>query len=382
MESIRASEKLLDLIYDAATEPDLWRRVLTEIADLTKSQGGVLFGQSVTAGRVYFDYTGRLDPECNRAYQERHMRNPWSTAMEHQTVGRLVFSDEVVPLQSLRTTAFFGEVLEPQDVAHNAMIALAARDDFRAAFNVCRSPRLGPFGAEERGLLEGLAPHLRRSVTLGFRVDAYRALQRAEYRVLDHLTIGIVLLDRRSRVVYANAAARRLDSASGAFRLRNARIDATSASHAQSLGRLINDALSGMVGGAMSLPRLGEGQPLTVLVSSVRGRDVGRFAYMGLPDASVLLFFVDPSNNARPPIAWLMNAYGLTAAEAKVALVASSGVTIPRMADQLRLSQNTIKTHLQRVFVKTGTGRQAELARLLTSVGLLTFNAPELPDYQ
>lgn len=32
-------DKLLDLIYDAAAEQELWRSVLTEIADLTKSQG-------------------------------------------------------------------------------------------------------------------------------------------------------------------------------------------------------------------------------------------------------------------------------------------------------------------------------------------------------
>ena len=37
-------EKLLDLIYDAATEQELWSSVLTQIADLTNSQGGVLFG--------------------------------------------------------------------------------------------------------------------------------------------------------------------------------------------------------------------------------------------------------------------------------------------------------------------------------------------------
>ncbi len=42
---IEPSDQLLDLIYDAATEPELWRLVMTQIADLTGSQGGVLFGQ-------------------------------------------------------------------------------------------------------------------------------------------------------------------------------------------------------------------------------------------------------------------------------------------------------------------------------------------------
>ncbi|HKU98956.1 MAG TPA: helix-turn-helix transcriptional regulator [Vineibacter sp.] len=372
MLSTRPTEKLLDLIYDAATEPDAWRLALTQIADLTRSQGGVLFGQSMTASRVYFDYNGRLDPACNRVYQERHMRNPWSEAMEPQPVGHIVLSDDVVPLASLRATAFFDEVLAPQDLAHNAMIALAAKADFRAAFNLCRSARQGPFGASEQRLLNDLMPHLRRSITLGFRIDAYRALQRAEYHVLDHLAVGVVLLDRRAQVLYANAAARRLDSTSGAFRLRAVRIEANGTRQAQQLNTLIRAALLGKVGGAMSLPRSEDGRPLTVLVSSVRGLDMERFTDMGLPDAAALLFFIDPANNAKPPIAWLMNAYGLTAAEAKVALVASSGMTVPQTADHLGLSTNTVKTHLRRVFAKTGTGRQADLARLTTSIGLLT----------
>jgi hypothetical protein len=56
--------------------------VLTATADLTHSQGGILFGQSLTAQKIYFDFNGRLDEECNRADQERHMQNPWSEYMD------------------------------------------------------------------------------------------------------------------------------------------------------------------------------------------------------------------------------------------------------------------------------------------------------------
>src|SRR5277367_5923167 len=105
------TEKLLDLVYDAATENELWRHVLTEIADLTHSQGGILFGKSITAKQVYFDFNGRLDEECNRVYQERHMVNPWSIYMNHQPVGRLVASDEAIDIAELRRTAFYDEVL-------------------------------------------------------------------------------------------------------------------------------------------------------------------------------------------------------------------------------------------------------------------------------
>jgi DNA-binding CsgD family transcriptional regulator len=374
---IEPSDQLLDLIYDAATEPDMWRTVMTQIADLTGSQGGILFGQSWGASKVYFDYNGRLSEECNRAYKERHFQNPWNKVMSTQPVGRLVLSDDVVPLSSLRRTLFFDEVLRPQAVAHNAMIALAAKDGFHAAFNICRSERQGPLGEEERNALERLVPHLCRSIQLGFRIDGYRALQRAAYQALDRLSSGIVLLDRRARIVYANSAARSLGADGGALCLRNSMVTTRSASHSQRLDELIRAVLRGKPTASMSLPRSTDGGLLTIFLSSVRGRDVGRFADINMPDAAVLVVIVNPANRADIPIGWVMDAYGLTQAEARVAVAASSGSTVFESATQLGLSPNTIKTHLRKVFAKTGISRQTELVRLMTSIGLLR---PSLPD--
>lgn len=368
----KRADKVLDLIYDAATEQSLWADVLTEISDLTNSQCGVLFGQSLgPAAEVHFAYNGRCDPAYNAIYGARHMRNPWSLLMWGKPVGEVVFSDEIYDLAALRRTEFFDDVLGPQDVPHNAMIPLAAKDDFRAAFNINRNRRQGPFSEEEREILKWLVPHLCRSIRLAFRIDGYRALQNGEAQVLDRLADGIILLDGDEKIVYANAAARRYDG--DALRLRNGGVSTLSLPHSQRLAALVGAALNGAAAGSMSIP-LPNGHLVTVLVMSVRGKDIGRFADASMPDAAVLMFIVDPANRAGVPVAWIMDAYGLTQAEARVALAASSASTIPEVAAQLGLSPNTVKTHLRRVFAKTGTGRQVELARLIASIGLLKAN--------
>jgi DNA-binding CsgD family transcriptional regulator len=365
-------ENLLDDIYDSATEQALWRSVLTHIADLTSSQGGILFGQSFGASTVHFDYNGRLSEECNSAYKERHVRNPWNEAMQSEPVGRVVLSDAVISLDDLRQTLFFDDVLRPQDVAHNTMIALAARNDFCVAFNLCRSARQGPIGERGQTLLGQLVPHLRRSLGLAFRIDGYRAMQRGEYRVLDQLSSGVVLLDRRARILYANAAARALDAREGPLLLRNATVTARSPSHAQRLGSLIRAAIAGLPSGSMSVPRLhGEGL-VTIIAISVRGHDVDRFSYLHMPDAAVLLFIVDPTNRGGASPELIRDAFGLTPAEARVAIAAASGLGIPDVALQLNLSPNTIKTHLRHVFAKTGTASQGELTRLITSIATIS----------
>jgi DNA-binding CsgD family transcriptional regulator len=110
---------------------------------------------------------------------------------------------------------------------------------------------------------------------------------------------------------------------------------------------------------------------MTILVQSVRGKDIGRLGDLGMPDAAVMIFIIDPANRAGIPVAWIMDAYRLTQAEARVAIAISTGSTIPETAAQLGLSPNTVKTHLRHVFAKTGTSRQAELARLLASIALV-----------
>jgi DNA-binding CsgD family transcriptional regulator len=372
---IEPPDKLLDLIYDAATEPELWCSALTVMADLTGSQGGIIFGLSFGINAVHFDYNGRLSEECNRAYKERHHQNPWAQYMVSQPVGRIVLSDEIVPLSYLRSTLYFDEVLRPQDVAHNAMIALAAKNDFRVAFNLCQSEQRGPLENGGQRFLERLVPHMRRSFELGFRVEAYHALQRAEYHVLDRLSAGIILLDRRARIVYANAAARSLDTdRGGALSLRNATFAARSAQHAQRLAELIRAVLRGAPAASMSVPRPEDGRLLTILMSSIRGRDFDRFASLHMRDAAILLIIADPAHRAGVPAGLIMDAYGLTQAEARVALAAAAGISIPDIASQLALSHNTVKTHLRKVFAKTATNRQAELVRLMSSVGILDAN--------
>jgi DNA-binding CsgD family transcriptional regulator len=57
--------------------------------------------------------------------------------------------------------------------------------------------------------------------------------------------------------------------------------------------------------------------------------------------------------------------FGLTPAEARVALGIARGETLASVAEAHGIAVTTAKTHLQSIFIKTGTHRQAELVALL-----------------
>ena len=76
-----------------------------------------------------------------------------------------------------------------------------------------------------------------------------------------------------------------------------------------------------------------------------------------------------PTLRPRPSGELLVQIYGLTPAEARVAVAVAMGDRIGGVAETFGVSTNTVKTLLQRTFAKTDTRRQTKLAALVTRVG-------------
>jgi DNA-binding CsgD family transcriptional regulator len=64
----------------------------------------------------------------------------------------------------------------------------------------------------------------------------------------------------------------------------------------------------------------------------------------------------------------LRETYSLTQAEARLAAYLADGSRLDDFAAGLGISKETARTQLKAVFVKTRTGRQAELVALLAAI--------------
>ncbi len=361
-------EKLLDTIYDAALDPGLWPTAMAHIARVTNSAGGILIGQRMDLRQVLFSHNGGLDPDCNAAFQDRHIDNVWSKTMVRKPAGQLVVSDEIIRLQELQRTSFFADVLRPQNVAHNVMAPVAVRRGFLVAFNICRTARQGPPSGIDHARLRLLLPHVVRSLALGHRFDAYGYIQRAEHDALDRLAMGVVLLDETSTVVFCNRSAGALIGEAGPLRLVGGRLVTNHPALMRRFEGLVGDVLGGVPMAAIALPVQDESRTIQVVASSIRGRDRSRFYGIGRRPPAVLLFLIDTvADLDAEPIA-LREVFGLTPAEVRVALAVVREPGLAAAASSLGMSTNTVKTHLSRVFAKVGVRRQADLAQLVSAL--------------
>jgi DNA-binding CsgD family transcriptional regulator len=87
-----------------------------------------------------------------------------------------------------------------------------------------------------------------------------------------------------------------------------------------------------------------------------------------LAPARVLVLIVDPAAQSDGKGFAIQSAFGLTAAEARVAELIGSGLSGPQAAATLGVSPATVKTHLRRCFEKTGVHSQVSLARMLAAL--------------
>jgi DNA-binding CsgD family transcriptional regulator len=93
-----------------------------------------------------------------------------------------------------------------------------------------------------------------------------------------------------------------------------------------------------------------------------------RYCMVMIQDGDVFVALDNPARVSRR-LQLANMVYGLSEAQLRLAGEIVGGLTLPAAAEKLGISPNTARTHLNRIFEKTGVNNQAALVRCLLSVG-------------
>lgn len=364
---------LADLVagfYGACLEPSAWPDILNRLKDAVRADVCAIGSHDFTTG------TGRLDQAVNiervylAAYAEgmgRH--NPWMQIQDRLPPpgavrsGQMLFDDaEVVE------TAFFKEWLEPQDLFHHVFGILDADGGVVDFLMFARSRDKGAFWEDDMALLGRLLPNLRQGMRAGQILRQAQEMSRLQAHALDVLPIGTMILSNGGTVLLANRLAREIVNGEPAFYVGNNGLGLRLAAGRTRFRDILSAAaLRPVLDGsgeihATSVPREGGGRPLTVLTLAIEGdRPV-----QGINDPAAIVFIGDPERPSEVDPRRLIRLYGLSRAEARVAVQLAKGQRLEQVAEALGLTYETVRKHLKQIFSKTTTDRQAELVRTLT----------------
>jgi DNA-binding CsgD family transcriptional regulator/PAS domain-containing protein len=363
--SAQALSDTIGAIYDCALDPQRWPDTCRKIADLCESTGGGICVHDVR--HVHNDqlFVFGYQAEFLEKLGSQYAQSPMAAADVVASIGDVsVLSTD---RDELLESRFYREVLEPFGLMDMIWFPALRTGGRMASMHASRKDKAPHYQQLEIGLFKLLSPHVCRALTISDALDIRTLRSEMLEKTLDALTTGVFLTARDGRVVYMNRAAERQVKAGTAIRMLNNRLDPVDPAAGAALSKAIDRAAVDDDDGAASQRSLaipdgnGAGYIATLLpVQRGQRRDiVAPFA------ASVAIFMQDPLDAPLLPGEAFARIHKLTGAELRVLLALAQGLGAKEAADMLGIGEPTVRSHLQHMFAKTNTLRQADLLHLL-----------------
>lgn len=358
-------------IYEAAHNPPKWQDVLDLVCRLTNSNSATLMFLDNDRGRASLHFCSGLSEHVLQEYNDHWCGQDPSYDLHKRLVpvGIAKACHQLIPdragLEAMSPD--FYQWLKKHDRYYIAAATLFSEDRLHAAISVQRSQDKGRWSNRRMEMLTELVPHIQRALKIHRQLALLETEEKALQLGLDKMVMGLVLLDRGGEIVYTNPMADDIIRTHPALRRQGERLFANHHDDSRKLVKLVNEAILASTNDhepqAIGLRNPSGYDVLPVLITRVNKGD--RLADADTNRIRAAIYFSDPSHSHPMSPDTLTETYGLTVAEAWVAIGIANGVSLEDLAEQGGTSINTARSQLRSIFRKTNTRRQAELVKLL-----------------
>ncbi|MFZ2154701.1 MAG: LuxR C-terminal-related transcriptional regulator [Bradyrhizobium sp.] len=367
MDDRKQLSALIGDIYDAVLNPDLRTDVLDRIAGFTGGHSGSLLSKhALNDSENLYCYIGN-DPEPLQAYSESYPKLDSTADPESVGVDQIVSAVDLVPYDEFRRGNFYREWARPYGWGDIASAVIERSATSCTFLSVARQETSGLVDDQMRRRMALVIPHVRRALLIGKTIHHKDAEATCFTDIFDGLSAGMILVDASGRIVHANSAGDALLEAADFLR-KNAcgRLVAGDAATNAALRDILaaasaGDAFPGVKGIALPLTAHNGERYIAHVLPLTSGARRG----VGLAYNAVAALFVRKAALESSPAEVIGEMYKLTPTELRVLLAIVDIGGVPEVAASLGVAATTVKTHLSRLFEKTGVGRQADLVKLV-----------------
>lgn len=349
-------ERLGSDLQATAVDDAAWPAFLINFAEQ-------LGATEVTLGGAY---PGRLpemvapmtDPGLIDVYRDTyHQQNALMRTVLQQQAGTLTMTEGLPEFESFSRSDLYNLWCVPQGFNHAVALSLDSSTGWRGAMVVNTKT---PVTTSQMEQLQAFAPDLRRAVEQWRVLEHMRVANRLTLETLDMAGMGALFVDRTGRVLDCNHTAQSM-LADGRLPMRRGQISSLEAQSEQALARMMARCLALPDEGGGRVQVMGKFGPVSVQCAPVPA-DLA-FAVPQRP--SMIVLVSDPQHKLRQRMGELMRAFGLTRAEAELAIAVVQTGSRKLAAEARGVSDATARSQLTSIFDKTGVRRQTELVRLL-----------------
>ena len=372
-----AFERILVSLHEAALNDTQWpvtSALIDEACDITGN--GLVIGEgpkdAIQAHFVGFYYRGERREDLEREYLEAYrpiderIPRAWQLPDSH-----LVHITELYTDEELKTSPTYNELMAWGNAQDSLNIRLDGLDGSSIGWSLQNPVTPGGWGSSQLALIRGLLPHIRQFVRVRQALVKAEALDMSETGLFDNSRLGVIYLNRRGQIMKANDRAHDLLRCGDGICDRDgelrARVPADRARFGQLLASALPTSKAPAVSGSMRLRRSSTLLPFVVHIRPLGGRQPDYGAWR----VAAQVLIVEPGRRGRLDPTQVAEALGLTPGESQVAVWLAEGQTVREIAAATERSANSIHWHLRHIYPKLGLSRQADLVRLVLSLGAL-----------
>jgi DNA-binding CsgD family transcriptional regulator len=353
-----ALSKTIGSVYDTVLDSASWPDVLERIgAAFDCHQVNLVHGK---ARRSVISFP--VDIVMERSYAEHYFKvNVLAQRGKSLAVGTVSSERTLVGRRAWLRSEFRNEFVLPQGIDAGLMSIVERDAQHETVISLWRPRGVDDWERSHFELLARLTPHLRRALSIAHAIDARAAAERSLPEALEVSPYGAILLGPHGRAIFVNRSAEQILAQNDGLTLIRGTLRASRADDHAAIGRAVAAAfddrdMTSKTGRAVRVSRPSGRRPFVLRVTPL---------CRGSSASSALVTLLDLEREPRGSATVLREVFGLTLKEAEVALLVVEGRGLRAVAESLGVTLSTVRVHLQRVFEKTQTHRQAELARLL-----------------
>ncbi|HEU5068196.1 MAG TPA: LuxR C-terminal-related transcriptional regulator [Sphingomicrobium sp.] len=367
---IELLSNLIGQVYDAALDPALWTSVLKATAEFVCGPAAALVSHDAGDHSGGFFFSWGDDPYYSKLYFEKYVKlHPVLPQMTLVPVGGVFTIDDLMPVQEFHATRYYKEWVEPQSYCDATSVMLEKSGTALAHLTVVRHRESGPVDEEARRRMALLGPHFRRAVTIGKVIKLQKIQADGLAETLDGLASAVLLVAATGKILFANAAAKRMLDEGTILRGTRDVLTAVDSQAHRSLREIFRateagDAAVGAKGITVPIGTADRERWIAHVLPLTSGaRRQAEIAH----NAAAAVFVRKAELDVPTPAELLIQLYKLTPSELRVlhAIVQVGGIAAA--AEMIGISEATVKTHLQHLYEKTGTNRQADLVKLIAA---------------
>jgi DNA-binding CsgD family transcriptional regulator/PAS domain-containing protein len=370
-------------IYEGATDPNAWTRILAGLAQYVEAEKALLFTPFDAPENGGFIFPFGISQQHIALWQSRYLpEDLWRTRLIERDMfreGTVAIGTELATTEELLASRWYREFLVEEDMFHllcGIVFPPGRRDVPSVGCTFYRGSAAPPFDERHRTRLRQVLPHVSRSLGLMLKLRDAEFRVAASLEALNRLRQGVLLLDEHGGVCFANSAGQEilrqgdglfLGEQVGAHR----RLDTDDPTAKDALARAVR------LGGEE--PSADGGCPArTLVVRSESGATSYAVQVFHLPERNpyvvgahaprAIAFIRCPARGSRLEPELLRRLYGFTPAEGRAALALCDGDNLDAVATRLNISLNTLKTHLKSIYAKTAVDNRAALTKMMLSL--------------